>query len=506
MKKQKKVYDYNQAKVEKKLVTVLKKRKNESTVADLIAATGLPNHQVNETMARVVWEYSGQMKVTESGEILYYFPRGMKNVVNSSGAKIRRGLRKTAEKIGRVLSLLFKIWIMVTLIGYFVLFVALLLLALFASVAASASSKDSRGSTRSRGGGFVGFYLTSQIFRIFLSLLLYSRIEKSSRRGAWAPPQKKKKDPLHLAVFSFVFGTGREEQKAWPERLRRAFIVYVQDHQGIVTLEELMNLSGLNFGEANRLMSVYLLEYGGEPDVTDEGTLVYRFSDLLRTGNTSEAVGERDFYRKKKPLIRYSKNKSSINKWIGFFNGFNLVFGTYFMIFSGMIIADGADPLSRFYLMVQTLTANVFSDPGGAIFIVLGIVPFIFSLLFYLIPFVRRQWEKKENRKIREQNFRKHINNRIYDNPEKVDPEALEPAGGEEAVQNSSVFRDKYIAEYAAEKQGDVTEKSKDRYIYRFPELLREQEDLLNVRKNVDMSEFNLGGVVFDSGEDSEKK
>lgn len=504
MKTQKKVYDYNQAKVEKKLVTVLKKRKNESTVADLIAATGLPNHQVNESMARVVWEYSGQMKVTESGEILYYFPRGMKNVVNSPGAKIRRGLRKAAEKAGRVLSILFKVWIMVTLIGYFVLFVALLLLALFASVAASASSKDSRGSTRSRGGGFAGFYLTSQIFRIFLSLLLYSRIEKSSRRSAWAPPQKRKKDPLHLAVFSFVFGTGREEQKEWPERLRKAFIVYVQDHQGIVTLEELMNLSGLNFAEANRLMSVYLLEYSGEPDVTETGTLIYRFPDLLRTGDTSGTAGQRNFYREKEPLIKFSENKSSINKWIGFFNGFNFVFGSYFMIFSGMTIANATDPLSRFYLMVQTLTANIFANPDSVIFIVLGIVPFIFSLLFYLIPFIRRQREKKENRKICEKNFRKHINNRIYDNPERVDPEALEPADEEEAVPNASAFRDRYIAEYAGEKQGEVTEKSKDRYIYRFPELIREQEDLLGVRKNVDMSEFNLGGVVFDSGENGE--
>lgn len=497
-----KVYQYNQKKVQKKLVTAIKKRKNESTIADLIAVTGLPKHQVEETMPKVVLEYAGQMKVTESGEILYYFPRGMKNIVQGPLPKFKRNFSNVVNQTGKALTLLFKVWIMVTLIGYFVIFVTLLLLALFASMAASASSKDSRTTTRSRGGGFMGFYLTSQIFRIFISLLLYSRIEKSSRQNAWALPKKRKKDPLHYSIFAFVFGTDKKEQREWSERLRKAFITYVMNHQSIITIEELMNLSGFDFSEANRLMSAYLLEYNGEPDVSEGGTLIYRFPELLRTKNLSKL--ESEFYREKKPLISFNKNKASANRWIGFFNGFNLVFGTYFMVASSMNLANQTDPLSRFYLIVQSLLANVFADPSGIILVVLGIIPFIFSIFFYLIPFLRRMSEKGENKKIKTENFRKHINNRIWDNPDHVNPEAIEPSGEEEALQNYSAFRRRYVEAYAAEKEGEPVEKGKDTFIYRFPEILREQDDLIKVRKSVDMTQYDVGGIVFDSGSEKD--
>ena len=79
--KTKKVYDFNMPKVKNQLIKVLKKRKNESTIADLMSASGLPKFQVEETIKVVSNEYRGHLKVTESGELLYYFPQGMRNQV-----------------------------------------------------------------------------------------------------------------------------------------------------------------------------------------------------------------------------------------------------------------------------------------------------------------------------------------------------------------------------------------------------------------------------------------
>ncbi len=62
MSKEKKVYDFNLNKVKSTLVTTLKRKKNESTVADLIAATGLPKHQVEQSIKHVADEYNGHLK------------------------------------------------------------------------------------------------------------------------------------------------------------------------------------------------------------------------------------------------------------------------------------------------------------------------------------------------------------------------------------------------------------------------------------------------------------
>lgn len=87
--KTKKVYDFNMPRVKNQLVQVLKKKKNESTIADLISASGLPKFQVEQAIKVVSNEYRGHMKVSESGELLYYFPQGMRNQVKGfiPGAK-----------------------------------------------------------------------------------------------------------------------------------------------------------------------------------------------------------------------------------------------------------------------------------------------------------------------------------------------------------------------------------------------------------------------------------
>src|SRR5512147_3000948 len=90
--RQKKVYDFEIPKVKNALVKVLKKQKNESTMADLISATGLPKYQVEQTIKIVSNEYRGHLKATESGELLYYFPYGMQNQVKGFIPGLKRFL------------------------------------------------------------------------------------------------------------------------------------------------------------------------------------------------------------------------------------------------------------------------------------------------------------------------------------------------------------------------------------------------------------------------------
>lgn len=489
-----KVYDFNQEKTGRTLVTALKRRRNESTVADLVAATGLPKYQVEQSIKGVLDEYAGHMKVTESGEILYYFPAGMRSRTRGFVPAAKRFLRKFLEVSGKVLALLFKVWIVVMLVGYFVLFIALLLLALFASVAGSVSSKDSSRS-RSRGGGFGSFYLTTRLFDLFIRLWLYSSL---TRADPYRPGRAKPKGrPLHKSVFAYVFGDG-DPNAGWDVTEKRAVIQFIRSHKGVVSLPEFMALTGKRPDDAELLMNRYLLEYEGEPDVTPGGTLVYRFPELMRTRETAAQFSIESVPRKQ--LIPFNRNDKGMNTWIGVLNGVNIVFGSYFMYYSFFVdLLDPARALDRFYLF----TAQIFSgvgDPALILALGLGLVPFVFSLLFYLIPVVRKGRENKKNEEIRKENYRKDLYAAVLKEPE-ITVGSLEDTRKESRMKGIERFREQAVKELGALTKVDVAERAEGVFSYSFPELARQREDMETYRKSIDLSKYTLGGTVFDTGE-----
>jgi len=79
--------------------------------------------------------------VSERGDLLYSFPNGFKSRYKGFGPSLRRlwkTITRGAVKTGK---LTFKVWILVTLFGYFFLFLALALIALFASVMMRAGAR-----------------------------------------------------------------------------------------------------------------------------------------------------------------------------------------------------------------------------------------------------------------------------------------------------------------------------------------------------------------------------
>src|SRR5512145_1857152 len=165
----KKVYDYNPSRVRDSLVDVFRKRKGEATSADLVALTGLPKAQVDAEVKAVSDEYGARLRVTDSGEILYSFPRGMRSRYRGPGPALARAWKAFKKGAAAFLSFLFKVWIVVMLVGYFVL--ALALVAVLASVAGN--SRDSGSSGSSRGGGLGGAYLTGRLLNSIVNIWLY---------------------------------------------------------------------------------------------------------------------------------------------------------------------------------------------------------------------------------------------------------------------------------------------------------------------------------------------
>ncbi|MDR3355566.1 MAG: hypothetical protein LBO04_00050, partial [Spirochaetaceae bacterium] len=124
------------------LVSALKRQRRGITVADMAAKTALPLQSIRDLIPRAADEYKARLEVSESGEILYSFPRGFKSRYRGFGPSFSRFAEKAVSAVKRFFQAAFKVWIMAMLVGYFVLFILIVLAAVLFVVVASASNKQ----------------------------------------------------------------------------------------------------------------------------------------------------------------------------------------------------------------------------------------------------------------------------------------------------------------------------------------------------------------------------
>ena len=487
------VLDYKKEAVRDAIVGAFKQRRGEAAPADIVAFTGLPKPQVDAELPAVADEYGGRLKVTESGEILYSFPDGFRSRYRGFGPGLKRALKALVKGAAAVGTFLFKAWIMVMLVGYFALFVALVVLALVASVAASAS--DRNGKSRSRGGGFA---LTGRLIDLFVRIWFYNEMFKSpgQRRYAADSRARSREDrrPLHKAVFSFVFGD--PDPNADHDAVeKRAFVALVRARKGVVLLEDFMAVTGLPPDEADKAINRYLYEFEGSPEVSEGGTVYFRFPKLLLRARADESgASDSPFQR----LRAFSANDKKANMWYAAINGVNLLFGSYFLYCSLAYEALAARPITGgtyLFWFVGNLFAQFSADPLGLIMIGLGLVPLAFSALFWLIPALRAGSLARQNERVKERNMRRALYAGAVSSPSAVrapDPAALP----ESARPKNAEAPRKAVEELAAWERGEPAEGG----AWRLAELERKTADAERIRASVRPDDYRLGGVAFDSG------
>jgi len=469
----------------KKVIVSLKRREKGSTAADICAATALPLYTVRELLPKAADEYSGRLQVTQSGEILYLFPDGFKSRYRGFGVWIRKASQKSAAFAKGSFAFLFKVWIMVMLIGYFVLFLALALASVFLSAASKSSDRRGRSS--------FGFGL----FDLLIRLWFYSEIGRVTQTQ-----NVKSGRPMHKAVFSFVFGE-KDPNTDWQERQSRAIIAYIQANRGVISLAEYMAFTGENSVDAERTMLAFCSMYAGSPEATEEGTIVYRFDELLLR---ADKAGFCELSPPVKRLKTFSANSKSMNGWFIAINAVNLIFGSYFLYQSfsaGRLITEMQyQSASYLYSFTHYFLESVTVDPAGIIRAVLGFTPLLFSLFFWLIPAVRRFLEKKENEAIKLSNFKRFGFGKIWTSPEKIDAQGFSGAPTAECrPRNIKEAVDRVIKDIGAYSVPEIEQTEEGRTMYTFSELENEKRALVKYRASLDPAPALLGKTVFDSGE-----
>ena len=485
----KKVYDYKPDAVRSTIVQALRKKNGEATVADVIAATGLPKYQIETEMSAVVDEYNGRLRVTDSGEILFSFPYGFTSRYKGLGVILKKIFSAVKSGIKAIAVFLFKTWIMVMLVGYFIFFVALAILALFASIAGGSSSRrDNRGSS-SDTGGFLAVRIIELIVRIWFYSELFRTPEERATDYYKKQEAKKNSRPLHKAIFSFVFGEP-DINKDHDVLLKKIFIAMVRTKKGIITIEDFISLTGLSPQLAEQAICRYLYEFEGSPEVSEEGTLYYDFSKLLVRLDTEKSINSASAFKKLQP---FSANNKKSNTVFAIINGVNLLFGGYFL-YHGLNFDYTAlkNELSYlFYFTLQLFTLFDIKNPLAVITWLLGAVPLVFSLLFWLIPAVRSLLLKRTNELIKVENARRYVYTQLSHAPIELDESIFNDAPLFAMPDTQNIK--KVLMETAVYEKADVSPDGK----YILTDYGRRYNDIEKLRAKKIIA--GPGSVIFDS-------
>jgi len=495
MAKAESVLEYDTHKVRTAIVKAFKERRGEAAPADIVAYTGLPKPQVDAELPAVADEYLGRLKVTDSGEIVYSFPNGFKSRYTGLGPSLRRFGRALGKGAATVGTYLFKAWIMVMLVGYFTLFVALALLALLASVAASASDKDGKSRGRS---GLGGLGLATRLIDLFVRIWFYNEIFKSPGQRRYEADARNRarqnRRPLHKAIFSFVFGEPDPNAEHGAVE-RRAFAALVRAKRGVILLEDFMAVTGLSPAAADAAINRYLYEFEGSPEVSDDGTVYYRFPKLLLRARGDDAGAADSPFARLRP---FSANAKQANLAYAAINGVNLAFGSYFLYHAlafDAVAAKGVTGGSYLFFFVGNLLAELGANPLPFMTVGLGLVPIVFSFLFWLVPALRAASLARGNEAVKRGNMRRSLYASALAAPaafKAPDPASL-PAVARPDDPKALVAA---VEELAAYEGGDPLGNG----AWRLSELERKTADAERVRGQLRLDDQGLGGVAFDSG------
>lgn len=476
---------------EDRIVKSLRRRDGVATVGDISADTGLGLEETEQVMRRMLQYYRSHLDVDDEGNLLYRFDPKFKRRGHQPGLWWHRFKKKTWS----ALTLAFKAWIMVMLVGYTVAFVVLLLAFAIAGIAAAASSDSDAGGEMM----LLPFYLILRVLEVVFWISVFDssrgagrsrRVHRPMRRGGMygrgmpmgrrrarggggfmgklrGKKKEKPSEPLYTRIFRYVFGPQEEPD---PLAAERAFARFVRERNGRVTAADWASRTGASLEEADRALTASAVRFRGNIDVSDDGQLVYRFDDL----RVSSEAGVDDTKRGPAPiwerLVRVpplaGKNPKKTNRWITLLNGFNLTMGA--------VVLGSA----------VTLTS--------AVAIGLGWIPLVFSTLFFAIPGARALQRRFAKPRIEAENERRRLVEAVYISAEDG---VARPVDAK--IFDTSKAGERIVADFDA----DVEVDEDGEIYYRFPRVADQISAGEKARQQA-TAELVFGQTIFSSDEE----
>ncbi|KAK6139966.1 hypothetical protein DH2020_026279 [Rehmannia glutinosa] len=273
------------------------------TIGDVASKAGLKLNEAQRALQALAADTNGFLEVSDEGDVLYVFPKDYRSklAAKSFGMKIEPLLEKgkmAAEYLVRV--------------SFGTALIASIVLVYTTIIAIASSSRDSddRGRRgRSYSPGFT-FYLSPT------DLFWKNAVELGRGKDWYWDPNYYRRRRVREGDggMNFIESIGQ----------------YIASNGGIVTAEELAPYLDLetteNMDDDSYILPV-LLRFDGQPEVDEEGNILYRFPSLQRTAapqrsgrkeyvgrKWAEWVGEVEkFFKEKK--WQFSKTSASERRW-----------------------------------------------------------------------------------------------------------------------------------------------------------------------------------------------
>lgn len=376
--------EFSRAEVEERLMKAFKGRKGRVTLSELVQYTGLPALTLEPVLRDVVVHWDVSIDVLPGGEIAWNVGDGLKTRVDSD--ELRR--LKRQRQLMAIFQAIFKVGIVVALVGFFVVFVALMIAALV--VVAGGKSNDSRSSRNSRGGSVV-ILPRGGVGRVF-SRGSGGGIPVNTRfAGAATTDQRSFIDK----VFSFVFGPKEEDvDELFTEQ---QLVAWIAASKGVITPMELSARTGWSPRASESESSRLLAQYDGNVEILPDGSTLFAFDEQTKTAaGAAKPIGY--FWDAFEREESTTGNTSGFNLLMVFMNGFILFASVYLMptmISPALGLQEILDPAVYW---------------GGLI-----ILPALYAVTFFAVPLLRMNGPvKRENEARKERNLRRVLLREIY--------------------------------------------------------------------------------------------
>jgi len=464
----------------------LKGGKRQLTIGDAASLTAINMDDAKHALEALIEKYESRLKVTENGDLIYDFGKSLKRRGKKSWKEIWAEVK---DKAWTVFKFLFRIWITVMLVVYFVLFLVLMIGLVVISI--------SRNSDDEGGGRGLSFFQMYLIIDLFTDLFVYSTVtRKTVYRTDPNGYQYKEYEPLGrkdksgktkksfvASVYDFVFGPPRYKPDALENY--REVAAYLRAQKAIMVQAEVIGLAGHTKEKAEDFFTECLVKFNGKAEVTDQGTLYGDFEDLVRGSAKLDNTQVQWYWDEYEAPYRQTANSKMRNVIIGGMNGVNLFFS--FRVMQGWLF----DLLPG--LPVDTLeTASIF----------LGTVPFVFSLVFFLVPTLRYFRNRKKNKDIHRHNIRKRLMKAIFNAPDGKLPEEVLMTLVNQSEKEEKLGRDQIkemMEDLVYDMGGELNIGASGELVYHFEDLRREMEEVRQLRAGR-KGDGGLGKVVFDTG------
>lgn len=461
------------------VLSALRRLEGRATLGEIVSATGLTVDRAGAALRGVIETHRGHLEATDDGELVYAFAGG---VVPRDHVplpvRLWRGVKRGALAA-------FKVWTVLMLAGYSVVFALLAVVLLVVLMAKS----DGDGW---EGGVEILWLPLRVLFEVWFWFGIPGLPEGRAPRKLRGHTRGV---PIPERLFRFLVGPPEPPGSA-EARNRRASEL-VRSRRGVLSPLDLVLADGVAPEEAAEEVARLAVALGGDFEVSPGGEVVALFPQLvvdssaLRGGRSvGSGVGDAAAprYLWERPVIPppFSGNPAGTDAWIVGGNVFNLAAAS-------LVLAGG----SALALAAPALSGAL---GGTAASFLLGWVPLSFSLLFLSIPLLRVPgWR----RRVREARLREATGAVLR---------ALAGGGGVAALSREGLARlhprldpelvGEALKRVSAWFGADVEVTPSGEVVHHFVlpgRMLREVEAM---RESLALDRRRLGDVVYSSGDD----